>query len=106
MRSVLFAAVLVVMPSMARAQEAAPVPEVTDADRQAAFPDVHGHTVHDRAVTFKVLFDQLEWQSIHGKQGLRWDNSSWFGGDINRVCRNSQERLNSRERHAPPSPSS
>jgi copper resistance protein B len=84
MRSLPFAVFLVVMPALALAQDA-PVPEVTDADREAAFPDVHGHTVHDRAMTFKVLFDQLEWQSIHGKQGLRWDNSSWFGGDVNRV---------------------
>jgi copper resistance protein B len=47
--------------------------------------DHGGHTVHDTAITYKVLFDQLEWQHIHGANGLRWDNSSWIGGDINRL---------------------
>jgi copper resistance protein B len=36
-------------------------------------------------VHFKALFDQLEWQYLHGKPGLRWDNSTWIGGDINRL---------------------
>lgn len=63
----------------------APVPPITDADREAAFPDVHGHTVHDSQWNYRVLFDQLEWQYIHGAQGLRWDNKSWAGGDLNRV---------------------
>ncbi|HEX4913472.1 MAG TPA: copper resistance protein B [Vicinamibacterales bacterium] len=61
------------------------VPPITDADRAAAFPDVHGHTVHDNTWNYKVLFDQLEWQYIHGAQGLRWDNKSWVGGDLNRI---------------------
>jgi copper resistance protein B len=64
----------------------AAVPPLTDADRAAAFPpDVHGHTVHDTALNYHVLFDQLEWQYIHGAQGLRWDNTTWVGGDINRL---------------------
>ena len=29
-------------------------------NRQAAFPDVHGHGVHDNAVNYFVLFDQVE----------------------------------------------
>ena len=61
------------------------VPPVTEADRAAAFPEAQGHTVHDRMWQYRVLFDQLEWQSIHGAQGLRWDNKSWVGGDLNRV---------------------
>ena len=47
--------------------------------------DHGGHAVHDRAINFQVLFDQLEWQLVHGHQGLRWDSTSWLGGDINRV---------------------
>ena len=47
--------------------------------------DHGGHTVHDRAINFQVLFDQLEWQSVHGQHGLRWDSTSWLGGDINRL---------------------
>lgn len=62
-----------------------PVPPLTDADRAVAFPDVDSHTVHDRMFTYRVLFDQLEWQHLHGKPGLRWDNTSWFGGDRHRL---------------------
>ena len=85
MRRVLQVLLVLLVPSVAAAQQGATVPEVTEADRQAAFPDVHGHAVHDAAISFKALFDQLEWQYIHGKQGLRWDNNTWIGGDINRL---------------------
>jgi len=47
--------------------------------------DHGGHTVHDRAINFQVLFDQLEAQFVHGKPGSRWDSTSWFGGDRNRI---------------------
>ena len=47
--------------------------------------DHGGHAVHDRAINFQVLFDQLEWQFVHGKPGSRWDSRSWIGGDINRL---------------------
>ena len=42
------------------------IPPLTDEDRKAAFPDVGGHVVHDRALNYFVLFDQLEWQSNAG----------------------------------------
>lgn len=61
------------------------IPPVTDADRQAAFPDVEGHTVHDRALNYFVLFDQLEWQSAAGGTGLNVDSKGWLGGDRNRI---------------------
>src|SRR5689334_19990958 len=45
------------------ADPATPIPPLTAQDRAAAFPqDLHGHAVHDRAVNYFVLFDQLEWQ--------------------------------------------
>ena len=43
--------------------------------------DHGGHTVHDRAISYQVLFDQFEAQLVHGKAGVRWDNRSWIGGD-------------------------
>lgn len=61
-----------------------PIPPITEADRQAAFPDVHGHSVHDRAIHYFVLFDQLEWQSGAGRTVGSWDNKGWVGGDIHR----------------------
>jgi copper resistance protein B len=58
---------------------------VTDADRAAAFPDVEGHAVHDRAVHFLVLFDQLEWQSGDGGRTGAWEQRGWIGRDLNRL---------------------
>jgi copper resistance protein B len=59
------------------------IPPVTDADRAAAFPDVMGHSVHDSAVNYFVLFDQLEWRGGSGG-GLSWDNRGWIGKDRHR----------------------
>jgi copper resistance protein B len=61
------------------------IPPITDADRAAAFPDVMGHSVHDNAVNYLVLFDQLEWQAGGGGRGLMWDNKGWVGKDRNRI---------------------
>jgi copper resistance protein B len=61
-----------------------PVPALTDADRAAAFPDLGGHTVHDRGVNFFVLFDQFEWQTTGNDDAVSWDNKGWIGGDIHR----------------------
>lgn len=67
-----------------------PIPPVTDADRAAAFPQgMQGHAVHDQAVHYMVLFDQLEWEG-GGKGGPGWDNTTWIGGDVNRVWLRSE----------------
>ena len=62
-----------------------PIPAVTDADRAAAFPQgLGGHAVHDSGFHSFVLFDQIEWSGgKHG--GITLENSSWFGGDIDRL---------------------
>jgi copper resistance protein B len=62
-----------------------PIPPVTDADRAAAFPaGLDGHAVHDRAINFMVLFDQVEWRGTQDG-GASWENRSWVGGDVNRL---------------------
>jgi copper resistance protein B len=61
------------------------VPPITDEDRKAAFPDVQGHAVHDRAINYFVLFDQLEWQSGGGSNGLSLDTKGWVGRDRDRL---------------------
>ena len=61
------------------------IPPLTDADRQAAFPDVHGHSVHDSAVNYFVLFDQFEGQLGDGPDGFSWDTKGWVGTDRNRL---------------------
>ena len=70
------------------AEEAEPPPQIelppiTDADRAAAFPDVQGHTVHDQAVHYFVLFDQLEWQA-GDSDVVSWDSKGWIGRDRDR----------------------
>jgi copper resistance protein B len=60
------------------------IPPVTEADRKAAFPDVQGHTVHDSAINYFVLFDQLEWQTGGGSDAFSWDTKGWVGQDLNR----------------------
>lgn len=69
----------------AQGQPREPLPPITQADREAAFPaGLEGHTVHDRSFNYFVLFDQLEWQQGAGG-GLTLENTSWLGGDINRL---------------------
>lgn len=80
------------------------LPPITDADRAAAFPEgLEGHTVHDRQWHYLVLFDQLEWQGTSG--GARLGNTSWFGGDIDRLwlrvdAESDDARLESASVHA------
>lgn len=66
------------------------VPPLTDADRVAAFPDVNGHRVHDDAVNFFVLADELEWQGGQGAAGLVWRARSWVGKDRDRLWLRSE----------------
>jgi copper resistance protein B len=60
------------------------IPPLTDEDRAAAFPDVEGHSVHDEAVTYFVLFDQLEWRGGGPSSGASWDSKGWIGQDRDR----------------------
>lgn len=72
-----------------------PIPVLTDADRQAAFPPLPGHKVHDSAINSFFLLDQLEYQDADEGSTLAWDASGWVGGDINRVWfRSKGERTN------------
>jgi copper resistance protein B len=62
-----------------------PIPPITEADREAAFPAVAGHSVHDNLIQNYVLFNRLEaWDADPGS-GLRWEGQGWIGTDRNRV---------------------
>lgn len=67
-----------------------PIPVLTDADRQAAFLDAPGHAVHDKAVNWFAVLDQLEWQNGDGRSSLSWEGSAWIGGDVNRLWLRSE----------------
>jgi copper resistance protein B len=58
---------------------------LTPEDRTAAFPDVEGHTVHDQAVHYFALFDQLEWQAADRGSGMNLDSRGWAGRDRDRL---------------------
>ena len=77
------------------------IPPITDVDRKAAFPDVQGHAVHDMAINYFVLFDQLEWQSGGGTDAFSWDTKGWVGQDRNRFWfRSEGERADGRTEQA------
>jgi copper resistance protein B len=61
------------------------IPPITDEGREAAFPDVEGHTVHDQGLHYYVLLDQFEWQAAHDGSGLNLDSKGWIGGDRDRI---------------------
>jgi copper resistance protein B len=67
------------------AESRTPIPPITDADRAAAFPDVHGHKMHDNAINSLTLIDQLEYQNADEGSVLAWDASGWIGNDIDRL---------------------
>ncbi|QIL20626.1 copper resistance protein B [Thermomonas sp. HDW16] len=66
-------------------------PALTDADRAAAFPDLHGHDksahMDDDPFVWMLIADRLEWQ-----QGdtLVWEGSAWFGHDRGRLWLRSE----------------
>lgn len=71
------------------------IPVLTDADREAAFPAIQGHTVHDKEPFAFLLFDQLEYQDAKEGSALAWELSGWWGGDIDRIwLRSEGERTN------------
>ena len=49
-----------------------PIPPVTDADRKAAFGNLQGHAIHDSAINYLVLLDQLEWQRSDNTNNFSW----------------------------------
>ena len=68
-----------------------PIPPVTPADRIAAFPDVAGHAVHDKAVHAYWLVDRLEaWEADEGGTAVGWDGLAWIGTDLDRVWLRSE----------------
>ena len=69
-----------------------PIPPVTDADRKAAFGNLQGHAIHDSAINYLVLLDQLEWQRSDNTNNFSWSVNSWIGGDTDRIWLKSGKR--------------
>ena len=67
-----------------------PIPEVTEADRLAAFPVLAPHAAHGDAINSYWLMDHLEaWDADEGT-GLGWEASAWIGTDLNRLWLRSE----------------
>lgn len=63
-----------------------PIPPITEADREAAFPPgLEGHTVHDDRFMTYVLFDKIEWLGGGDDRQGALETTTWMGGDINRL---------------------
>jgi len=77
------------------------IPPLTDADRAAAFPDVPAHHVHDKAVHWFALLDQLEWRRADHASALGWGAKGWVGRDVDRLwLRSEGDVVDGRVEHA------
>jgi copper resistance protein B len=71
-----------------------PIPEVTEADRVAAFPAVAGHPAHDDSIQSYFLLDRLEVWGADPGTGVSWDALGWIGTDLDRLwLRTDGERV-------------
>lgn len=67
-----------------------PIPPVTDADRQAAFPAVHAHHAHGTSVHALTVIDRLEWVDEDHADGFDWEAGGWIGGDVRKFAWRSE----------------
>ena len=77
-----------------------PLPELTDADRAAAFPDVGAHAMHGTGIAGYMLVDRLETTAFPSDTGLAWDATGWLGGDLDRVWLRSEGGLGGNDESA------
>lgn len=77
-----------------------PIPPVTQADRDAAFPAVHAHHLHGTSIQSYWLLDRLEISDADNGTALGWEAMAWLGGDIQRVwLRSEGEAVDGRIEH-------
>ena len=63
-----------------------PIPVVTQADREAAFPVLaRGHMAHGQAIYTRVKFNRFEAWDSDAASGQAWEGSASVGGDIHRL---------------------
>ena len=72
------------------AQPNQPIPALTEADREAAFPELHTHADHTPGLNSYVLLDHLEGWNRDSGSGQAWKASAWIGGDIDRLWLRSE----------------
>jgi len=62
-----------------------PIPPITEADRQAAFPEVHAHHLHGTSINSFWMLDRLEVSDADPGTALGWEGMAWIGGDVQRL---------------------
>ncbi len=74
-----------------------PIPEVTDADRVAAFPVLTQHMEHAPEINHYVALNHLEAWDTNTGSGQAWEAIGWIGSDLNRLwVRSDGERVDGR----------
>jgi len=83
------------LPSSPASQLRVPIPELTDADRAAAFPELNSKHQHVLTPYWLVRLNHLEtWDGRNGN-AQAWSGDAWLGGDIHRLRLSSEgERSN------------
>jgi len=77
-----------------------PIPPITQADRLAAFPEVHAHHRHGTSIQSYWLLDRLEISDTDDGTALGWEALAWMGGDIQRLwLRSEGEAVDGRIEH-------
>ena len=92
MRRGLFVLLLAAATAAATAA-AADFPAPTEAERQAAFPDLGGMSMQEHMGSppaGKFLLERLEWQDAAADTPLRWDARAWWGGSRDRAAFSSE----------------
>ncbi|MES2858634.1 MAG: copper resistance protein B [Pseudomonadota bacterium] len=78
----------------------APIPPLTQADRDAGFPVVHAHHPHGTSIHSYWLLDRLEVSDADDGTALGWEATAWVGGDIQRLwLRSEGEAVDGRVEH-------
>ena len=78
-------------------QSREPIPALSDADRNAAFPAVMAHRMRDNQVFDFVQFNRLEAWDADAGTGIAWDGQAWIGTDLDRLwLRSEGERTDGR----------
>lgn len=88
-------------PAATHEEPLTPIPELTDDDRAAAFPDIGDHAAHDNSIQHYVLLDRLEASNADHGNGLQWKGQGWIGTDLNKLrLRSEGERTEARTERA------
>lgn len=75
----------------ANAEPLEPIPDLTPADRAAAFRPLDEHVMHGESINSYWALDRLEaWDADEDGTGVAWEAKAWVGSDLNRIWLRSE----------------